>query len=174
MSSLIMPAGMRRLGSLNFASQAASVGPITIAPCSLLVIEYFIAGYSGADIGAFQFNADTTATNYGSWFMASTNVAVPINSGVQNLGSTAMIPVSGVGITIGRRGAIRISNVAANRKVADIRTSNESTTTTGPAIENGWGEWLNTSAQITQVKMLLVGGNQLLAGTFAIIYGDNP
>lgn len=165
---------LQKLGSNIFSANGTSIGPITIPACKLLIIEYFISGYTGGDIGAFQFNADTTAANYGSWFMTASNAATPLLAqAAANAGTLAMIPVSGTNQTVGRRGFLRISNIAANRKVVDIRNANESATSTGPSMDFGWGEWLNTAAQITQITMRLVGANSLLAGTGFVVYGDN-
>lgn len=182
-SQIIVPPGLRRLGSLNFASTGASQGPITIAACKFLFIVHGIIGYSGSDIATFQLNADTTATNYGSGFQemtAAANAATGsfLTTGtVVNSGTIAGIPVSGIPLTTApgaRVGDFTIHNPAANRKIFNIRNSNESTTATWPTQEFGWGEWLNTSAQITSIKMLTKSANNLLAGSFAIIYGDNP
>lgn len=165
---------MQRLGSLIFTANATSVGPITIPACKFLMIVHVITGYTGADIAMFQFNGDTTVTNYGSWFMTNSNAATPINAqSANNAGTVAGIPVSGTTQTVGRVGRFFVSNIATSRKVFEISNANESTTTTGPARDGGWGEWLNTTAQITSVTMKLVGAQSLLAGTGAIIYGDN-
>jgi hypothetical protein len=140
-----------------------------------LVIDYVITGYSGSDIGAFQFNGDATAADYGSWFAAMSNAATPLNSQTaSNAGTIAVIPVSGTAITLGRVGRMIISNAANKNKVIDITTANESGTSTGPAIERGWGTWLNNTTQITQIQMMLVGANNLGAGSFAVVYGENP
>jgi hypothetical protein len=168
------PAGPVRLGSVSFAVAGNASNTLNFGSYRLLTIEYVITGYSGSDIGAFQFNGDTTAANYGSWFLIGSNAATPLNTQATNIGTTPMIPVSGTGITLGRRGKMTISNVAGNNKVVRIENSNESGTTTGPSIETGWGTWLNTTSQITSIQMKLVGANNLGAGTFAIVYGDNP
>jgi hypothetical protein len=139
------------------------------------VIEYVITGYSNTDVAAFQFNADTTAANYASWFASMSNAVPPVNSqSGSNVGTVAMIPVAGLQFLLGRRGRMIISNIATVRKMISIETANESATTTLTGIERGVGEWLNTTTQITQVKMLDVGANNINAGSFAIIYGDNP
>lgn len=166
--------GWVRLGSGIFVSAGASIGPITIPAYKFLYIMHIITGYSGADIAMFQFNGDTTITNYGSWFMTKSHATTPLNAqSASNAGTVAGIPVSGTTQTVGRVGQFLISNIAANRKVIDIRNANESTTSTGPSLDEGWGEWLNTSAQITSISMKLVGGNNLNAGSGFIVYGDN-
>lgn len=169
------PLGLEKLTSGNFSANAASIGPFTFAARKSLIIDFVITGYTGGDIGAFQFNADTTAANYGSEFVTATNVATPVIArSAANAGTIAMIPVSGTTQTVGRRGFIRISNIAASRKVADIRISDESATSTAPPGElYGWGEWLNTTAQITQIKMLLVGANSLTTNTGFVVYGSD-
>jgi hypothetical protein len=178
--SINAPRFEKRLGSLIFQAGANSLGPITIPPVQILTIEYVITAYGGGgDIMSFQFgNAstlDTTAANYGSWFSFFSNAAPPVNSqSAPNAGSIAMIPVSGVSQTVGRRGRLIISNVQARRKVIDITTANESATSTGPSLERGWGEWLNTTDQIQQIKIVTVSNNNVGAGSFIIIYGDNP
>lgn len=167
--------GLPKIASFNFGTAAVSSGAITIPACKLLIIEYLVTGYSGAgDIASFRFNADSTGANYGSRFVAFSVAAPPVNSQVANAGTLGHIPVSGVSQTIGRRGTIRISNIAANRKVCVISNSNESTSSTSPSIEVGWGEWLNTTAQITSIDMRTSGGSiTLSAGSGFVVYGDN-
>ena len=173
------PRSERRLGALTFSAGANALGPLFIPPMQIITIEYAVTGYGGGgDIMSFQFgNAstlDTTAANYGSWYTLFSNAATPLNSQVANAGSIAMIPVSGTAINLGRRGRIVISNVQTKRKVIDITNANESATSTGPSLERGWGEWLNTSDQIQQIKIVTVSSNNVGAGSFAIVYGDNP
>lgn len=166
--------GLQRLASGIFASNGTSIGPISFPACKLLVIYHVIVGYTGGDIAMFQFNSDTTAGNYGSWYASMSHGGTPaLSQSASNAGTVAGIPVSGTTQTIGRIGDMTIINIAATRKTVSIRNANETTSSTLGAIDNGLGEWLNTSAQITSVTMKLVGSNSLLAGSGFIVYGDN-
>lgn len=172
----IFAPGLQRLASFNFGSAAATSGAIAITPCKILIIEYLITGYSGADVGSWRWNADATGTNYGTWWYLASNASTPLlakQTSINGVGSVANTPVSGVTQTVGRRGCLRISNIAASRKIIDIRNSNESTTTTGPSMDFGWGEWLNTTAQITSVEFRTNGGANFNVNSGFIIYGDN-
>jgi hypothetical protein len=67
-------------------------------------------------------------------------------------------------------------NLANESKPITLQTC----TLTGAAatvglVDIGWGEWVNTSAQITSVEMRTAGGSITMpAGTGFTVYGSNP
>lgn len=164
-----------RIGGFRFNTAAVSSGNIQIPPRDFLIIVCIVTGYSGGDIASLRFNADATATNYGSTWKTQTNAAPPVNAQVANNGTLAHITLGSANITVGRMVLVQIANIAGQRKIVCLENSNESTTTTeGVADIKGWGEYTVTAGQITQIDMRTSGGaNTLNVNSGFIVYGDN-
>lgn len=175
MSGFSFPPNMERLGSLKLGGSAVTTGVLTIPARDVLLVICRVTGYSGTDIASLRFNADSTITNYTSSFITGTSASPPVLARVNNVGTLGHIPIASTGITVGRTAIISISNFATTRKVCKIDSSDEQTSTTAGTIDiNGYGEWLNTAAQITSIEMRTSGGsNTLNAGSGFVVYGAN-
>ena len=176
MSGFSHPPFMERLGSLTLAGSAVTTGVLTIPARDLLFVLCRVTGYSNTDIASLRFNADSTVTNYTSSFITGTSAtAPPVLARVNNAGTLGHIPIASTAIVVGRTSMISISNFATTRKVCKISSADEQTSATAATIDiNGYGEWLNTAAQITSIEMRTSGGtNTLNAGSGFIVYGAN-
>jgi hypothetical protein len=165
--------GMERLGSLRLTGSAATTGVLTIPPREQLFLLVNIAGYSGGDIASLRFNADTAANYWDRHLMSATGVATFTNA--QNASST-LIRLAGNAVTRGRTVQVSIMNLAtASKPVAmSVCTLTGAAATVGDS-DVGWGEWVNTTAQITSIEMRTAGGSITMpAGTGFTVYGSNP
>lgn len=171
---LFLP-GLPRIGGTKLSAAAVTTGAIQIPPRDVIVVLAVITGYSGGDIASLRFNADATATNYGSTWKTQSNAAPPVNAQVANNGTLAHITLGSAGIAIGRMVLVQIANIAGQRKIICMENSNESATTTeGVADIKGWGEYTVTAGQITSIEMRTSGGAITMnAGSGFIVYGDN-
>jgi hypothetical protein len=165
--------GMEFLGSLRLSGSAVTTGVLTIAPREQLLILCNIAGYSGGDIASLRFNGDTAA-NYWDRHLSSQKTTTTWTN--TETASTTLIRLAANGVTQGRTVQVSIMNIANVSKPVSMTVC---TLTGAPAtvglIDIGWGEWVNTSAQITSVEMRTAGGSITMpAGTGFTVYGVNP
>lgn len=167
--------GLERLGSVVLGSAAVTTGAITIPARDILIVVPRITGYSGSDIASLRFNADSTVTNYTSSFINATSASPPVLARVNNAGTLGHIPLASTGITLGRMGIASISNLAGARKVVQLSVNDEQSATTAATTDIwGFGEWLNTAAQITSIEMRTSGGSITMnAGSGFVVYGAN-
>ena len=163
------------LNTFRFAAAAVSSGALTIPARELLLCLINVTGYSGSDIVSLRFNADATTTNYRTRWITFSNVAVPINAGI-DFGASGHVVLGSTGITTGRSILCSISNFATTRKIVSIlHAYEEAAQATIPLMQIGQGEWFNTAAQITSIDMRTNGGvNTLSIGSSIAIYGLNP
>jgi hypothetical protein len=86
------------------------------------------------------------------------------------------IQLGPVAITAGRSGIIACSNISTSRKVCTITEAEESTSqATASQVSIGYGEWFNTSAQVTSIEMRTNGGSiTMAAGSGFVCYGGTP
>lgn len=170
---LFNPTGYDYLGSVVLGSAAASTAALTIEARDVLLIQARITGYGGADIAALRFNADATTTNYRSRWVTYSNVAVPINAGIDTAAS-AMVLLGPTGITLGRSVLLGITNLSSVNKTMWIQSAEEvAAQATVPPVALGWGEWFNTAAQITSIDMRTNGGQNLNTGSGFAVFGRN-
>jgi hypothetical protein len=157
------------LTGATLTAKAAAFPTLTFAGYNSLEIRLHIAGYSAGDIGSLQFNGDTGA-NY--WDRNVTSVAggvVLVNT--QTLSTTQMrFGISGTGQVIA---IYNIINVLAVSKLCAGKGAmgTGAAGTGGTAIVSMAGEWVNTTAQITSVKALVVGANNFLSGSTIQVFG---
>ena len=157
------------LTGATLTANGAAFPTLTFAGFNSLEIRLHIVGFSGSDLGSLQFNGDT-GTNY--WDRNITSVAggvVLVNN--QNV-STAQMRFGIAGTT--QVVAIwNIINLLGTSKLATGRGSlgTGAAGTAGTAIVSMAGEWVNTTAQITSVKALVVGANNFLSGSTIQIFG---
>lgn len=170
--SIFLPQ-LERLTSATTAT--STTGALTIPARDIIVCYIRITGYSGGDIASLRFNADSTAANYTSSHITATSATTPpVLARVNNAGTLGHIPIGSTGITVGRVATVTISNIAANRKVITIHESVEQASTAAATIDVcGYGEWLNTAAQITSIEMLTSGGQNMNSGSGIVIFGAN-
>jgi hypothetical protein len=165
--------GMEDLGSLRLTASAVTTGVLTIPPREQLMILVNIAGYSGGDIASLRFNGDAGATYWDRHLSAAAGGTTWTNT---QTASTTLIRLAANGVTQGRTVQVSIMNLANVSKPITMQTC----TLTGAAgtvglADVGWGEWVNTSAQITSVEMRTAGGSITMpAGTGFTVYGSNP
>lgn len=138
-----------------------------------------IIGYTGADVAVLQYNADATAANYATRYVVMSNAATPVLSSVNYCSASCSaaplgIPMGDNQITVGRNNEIFCTNKATNRKICNLRESFESTSSASTgfnAFSIGYGEWYNTTNQITSVKLVTLNGTSLLLGTGFAVFG---
>jgi hypothetical protein len=164
--------GFEKLASSKLVAAGASIS-LTIPPRDILWVVVRCTGLSVATTLSLQFNGDTTAANYSSCIFTRTNAAPPVDARTATTATAGLLIGVSTAINIGRLGSVFISNNPTNRKVAEIHTGIESTTTTAPSKEEGWGEWLNTTARITTVLLKGVAASNLNAGTGLAVFGAN-
>ena len=167
---------MEKLGSIKLSGAAVSTGALTIPARDFLFVLCRVAGYSGNDIASLRFNADSTVANYTSSFVTATNAtAPPVLARVNNAASLGHIPIASTAIVLGRTAMISINNLATTRKVCTIKSSDEQSSSAAATIDiAGYGEWLNTAAQITSIEMRTSGGtNTLSTGSGFAVFGGN-
>ena len=176
---LFPPVGMERLGSNKLASAGTSVGAITIPPRDLLFIWVAINGYGGGgDIGALQFNADTTATNYGSRMVYLNATASATLTNQSNNGTIARIPCGPTAVTTGRTAMAFVNNHSQNAVKPITMIADVAQTTAATEINvvpcQIWGQYNTGGATtlITQVNLITPSAN-MSTGSGFIVYGAN-
>lgn len=160
------------LGSYVFTSSLQTSPAIPIAPRDLLLIQVRVTGYSGGDIASLRFNGDT-GTNY--WWRCLSVAAGGVTWTNAQAASATLLQLHPATTTQQRSSAHFITNLATKAKVmtTTATTSTGSAATVG-AGELGWGEWVNTSTQITSVTLLTAGGSVTMpTGTGFSVFGRN-
>jgi hypothetical protein len=160
------------LGSIRLSSSNVSTGVLTIPPREQLIIQCNIAGYSGGDIASLRFNGDTGA-NYWDRHLYSAPGGVTWTN-AQNL-STNLIRLAATGVTQGRTVVVNVMNLSNVSKSCAMQVCTlTGSAGTGGQADIGFGEWVNTAAQITSVEMRTAGGSITMpAGTGFAVYGKN-
>jgi hypothetical protein len=166
--------GWEFLGSASCSSSCGTTSTITIAARDMLMIVVRIAGYAGGgDIASLRFNADSTTTNYHTRHINFSNASTPALSS-NNFTSSGHITLGPTAINAGRTVEVLCSNRSSNRKVCTIRQQEEATSQgTFAQMEIGYGEWFNTSAQITQIQLRTDGGANMVNGAGFMVFGRN-
>lgn len=165
-------AGWEFLGSTAVATAAPNTDTVTFTPRNTLMVQFVINGYSGNDIARFQFNGDT-ATNYNTRFLYSASGGTTWTN-LQNLSATG-IALGPVAIQRPRTGALFINNSLAIPKLIKIETTEASTNaaTAAPRIALAQGQWQNTTAQISSMRMIDINSTNLTSGSGFAIYGKD-
>jgi hypothetical protein len=164
--------GYEFLGSTVLTGSAATTGALTIAARDLLLVQVRVTGYSGGDIASFRFNGDS-GTNY--WWRCLNTVAGGVTWTNQQAASATLIQLHPLTTTLQRSSLHAITNLASKSKVmtTTATTSTGSAATVGGG-ELGWGEWVNTTAQITSIELRTAGGSITMpAGTGFAVFGRN-
>jgi hypothetical protein len=166
--------GPAKLCGFRFASAAATSGAVTCAAAQVFYCLVNVTGYGGSDVVSFRFNADTTATNYHARWILFSNAATPVVTSA-NFTTGGNIQLGPTTITTGRSILLGCSNDATHRKICSIQEQEEATAqATFAQMSTGYGEWFNTTAQITSIEMRTNGGQTLTAGSGFVCYGGTP
>jgi hypothetical protein len=166
--------GPSKLCGFQFGSTAATSGAVTCTAAQMFYCLVNVAGYGGADMVSFRFNADSTAADYHARWINFSNATTPVVSSV-NFTTGGNIQMGPTAITAGRSILLACSNLATKRKICTIQEQEEATSqTTFSQLSMGYGEWFNTAAQITSIEMKTNGGQTLLAGSGFVCYGGTP
>lgn len=170
---LTVPRGYERLGSVKLSGSAVTTGALTIPARDLLLIQVYVAGYSGGgDIASFRFNGDTGSNYWSRYVSYAAGGTTATNN--QNVSQT-LARIFAQSTTLKRSALVSLTNAAATAKTGVVlgQTSTDAAGTAGIA-EFGAFEWVNTSAQITSVEMRTAGGSVTMpANTGFIVYGCN-
>jgi hypothetical protein len=159
------------LGSASIASASTNMGTLTIPAKDVLMIVLKISGYGGNDIAAFRFNGDAGANYWDRHLTSSTGAAVWTN--VQRA-STTSAQVAGVAQTNGRIVTMFGINKASVAKHFNLNTGDiTGAAATVGRLDYGAFEWVNTTAQITQIFVNTVAGQNLSADTEYGVWGRN-
>jgi hypothetical protein len=168
------------LGSTFLGAPASSTSTVVIAAKDYLICRGRITGYGGAgDIAMYQFNTDTTAANYQTRYVVFSNAATPALTSVNfcSAGCSAAapgIPLGDAAITVGRNNEIECNNLATKPKVCNLRHSWESSSsTTFNSMAVGYAQWFNSAAQITQVRLATLNGQNMGTGSGFVCLGKN-
>lgn len=151
---------------------AANLGTIAIIPMNTLWIEITLTGFSGSDQLGIRFNGDTGANYVSRFLTAAAGVATLTDAPF--VSATAMRLTAAAG-TLGAHVSLRINNILGVSKQTLIQSQTTSGAAgTAPALAvSASGEWVNTTAQITSVQVLVVGANNLSVGSSVSIWGTN-
>jgi hypothetical protein len=161
-------------GIAVLGTASTTVGPIAIpAGMGLLVVDYYIAGYSASQIAQIRLGAtasvDTGAT-YSSW---GSNLAAAATAGTSRVSGTG-VPVAQAAQTNGRRGGGTIHNHSGQNKTFALETVcySAQAPTAGSAMASMAtvvGSWFNTSQAIS-IGLDSGGAGTLNAGSFLAVY----
>ena len=171
-------AGYELLGKTVLTVAAATTSIITIPARDMLLIQYRVTGYSGADIAAFRFGGTAgsvdTAANYWDRHLTSARGATTFTN--TQTASSTMLRVAASTSTRQRTGLVTVTNLQGVSKLCGYLTG--ALTSTGAAatvggLDIGGGEWINTTQQIVSVQMLDAGANNLNIGTGFAVFGMN-
>src|SRR4051812_38990632 len=109
-------------GIAVLGSASTTVGPIAIpSGMGLLVVDYYIAGYSASQIAQIRLGATAsvdTGANYSSW---GSNLAAAATAGTSRVSGTG-VPVAQAAQTNGRRGGGTIHNHSGQNKTFALET----------------------------------------------------
>lgn len=152
------------------SANAVAFPSLIIPAYNSLLIMVNVTGYGGTDVVALRFNTDS-GTNY--WDRTLTVAAGTVTPIVDtNTVSTTLLRL-GKPINKGRQVMAQVGNLAGKSKVVMISNQfgsgaagTAADTTLGTS-----GEWVNTTAQITQIDCLTAGGLNILAGSSIMVYG---
>lgn len=173
-----MPAfapGAKLLGSAKLAGSATDIGPVLIPDgYSLLIVTFYIAGYSAGQIAQIRLGTATTVdtgANYSSW---SGQIAAAAAAGASHASATG-IQVAHTAITNARRGTATIENVSGENKLIVINSADYSaqapTAASGYAQESQVvGGWFNT-AVAKAIGLNSGGAGTLNTGSYIRVHG---
>jgi hypothetical protein len=161
-------------GIAVLGSASTTVGPIAIpSGMGLLVVDYYIAGYSASQIAQIRLGATAsvdTGANYSSW---GSNLAAAATAGTSRVSGTG-VPVAQAAQTTGRRGGGTIHNHSGQNKTFALETVcySAQAPTAGSAMSSMAtvvGSWFNTSQAIS-IGLDSNGAGTLNAGSFLAVY----
>lgn len=173
-----MPAfapGAKLLGSAKLAGSATDIGPVLIPDgYSLLIVTFYIAGYSASQIAQIRLGTATTVdtgANYSSW---SGQIAAAAAAGASHASATG-IQVAHTAQTNARRGIAVIENVSGENKIINVQTvdygGQAPTAATATAQEaQVVGAWFNT-AVAKAVGLNSGGAGTLNTGSYIRVHG---
>lgn len=151
---------------------AANLGTLTIPGMNHLYMQITSTGLSGSDFASIRFNGDTGA-NYVSRFatVAAGGVTV-VDAPFVSATAMRLTAISG---TVGQSIWLSINNFATVSKQAIITGPlfTGAAATAATLVIGGAGEWVNTTAQITSVQVLIGGANNFNTGSSLTIWGSN-
>jgi hypothetical protein len=171
-------AGYELLGKTVLGAAAASTAIVTIPPRDMLLIQFRVTGYAGADIATFKFGGTAGAVDSGtSYWSRHVSALTPGSVTFTELSSasqTVGIRVAQNTSTLQRAGCLWVNNLATVSKICRIETATSTgAVATAGALNIGAGEWVNTTQQIISVQMADAGGQNLNVGTGFAVFGMN-
>jgi hypothetical protein len=169
------------LGALSIAADATTTGVLQFPSYDLLMIQYFVAGYSVADTAGFNFNM-TQDFGFGG-FHADRHLYAPSGTTVltdsfDNAGAAGTglsVRVAGFTTTQAQGGVAHVqaaSGISGYHPVVIYNSTTSAAGTTPPIEMPGAGAFQLTDA-IYSVELLTRGGNNMLAGSGFTVFGAN-
>lgn len=151
---------------------AANLGTLAIPAMNHLYVNVMSAGLSGSDSIIARFNADSGA-NYVTRFATIAAGGVIVADAA--FASATSLRLSPAATTQGQSIWLSINNFLSVSKQIDVRAPlfTGAVATAATLVIGGAGEWVNTTAQITSVQILLAGANNFNAGSSVTIWGSN-
>jgi hypothetical protein len=162
---------LEKLGTARLTAAATSL-TLDIPAREVLIVQGLVTGLSASDTVAMRFNGATT--NY--WYRtlhAVQGVATVTNGQAVSTTQILLDQIAGTGALVFR---CEISNRLATSKTMTHRSqrSTGSAATAGGLHLTCGGEWVNTTAQITQIQIKSTGGTATLsADTHFAVFGSN-
>lgn len=165
----------KALGISTLGGAATDIGPIIFgAGYGLLIVAYYVAGYSASQIAQIRLGTTTTVdtgTNYSSW---GSNLGASTTAGTSRP-SASGIQVAQAAQTNGRRGVAIIHNPSGQNKNVSCETACYSATAPTAASAMAAkatvsGAWFNTT-QAQCVGLNSGGAGTLNAGSYIAVYG---
>lgn len=156
--------GWQLAGFWKAGSAVATSGAVTVAAYDELMIVARIVNLSAADNVALRFNGDT-GNNYRSRYLVNDATSGTTLADVATATSN-MARLSGISdVTHQRAVTAVISNLSGTSKLGTVQGAfGSGSVSTQTKIDlAGHFEWVNTTAQITSVTMLTVGGTVTMA-----------
>lgn len=151
---------------------AANLGTLAIPAINKLYLNINISGFSGSDSAAIRFNGDTGANYVARFATVAAGGVVVVDAPFASATSLRLSAAAG---TQGQSIWMTVNNTLAVSKQALITAPlfTGAAATAATLVLGGAGEWVNTTAQITSVQVLVVGANNFNAGSSVTIWGSN-
>jgi hypothetical protein len=161
-------------GISTLGGSATDIGPIVIpAGMGLLVVDYYIAGYSASQIAQLRLGTGATVDTAANYSSFTSSLGTTTTAGTSRVSGTG-VPVSQVAQTTARRGGGVVRNHSGQNKVFTLETVDYSSTS--PTAATGManmatvvGSWFNTT-QAQSISLNSGGAGTLNAGSFLAVY----
>jgi hypothetical protein len=157
------------LDGASLGANAAAFPLLTFPAFNSLDIRLNITGLSGSDTLILRFNADAGANYWDRNLTVAAGAVVVVDT---NTTTANQIKVA-IATTKSITGRLTVTNSLAVSKLVSgaVSMGTGAVGTAGTGVISMAGEWINTTAQITSLSVLLLGANNILAGSSVQVFG---